>query len=142
MQRSGYVVTVLGMTIGATGLACGFGFVAAYLVMYGSPNDEWAGLGAAVVGGTVGAIVGSGTGAWLALRWRGYERAGLTGLAAAIVGPGWLWLSFFLTTAICNSTGCRGAFDGQATILGLAIGGFVIVAALSRWAVLRLPARP
>ena len=139
MQRSGYgyVVTVLGATIGAVALGFGFGFVAAYIEIQNSPNDGWAGLMGAVVGGTVGTVVGSGVGAWLALRWRGYERAAVTGWAVAILGPACLWLAFFVTSAIC-----RAACDGQATLVSLAIGGFVMVAAASRWVATRVLRRP
>ena len=127
-------MTILGATIGAVAVGFGLGALAAYIEVQNSPDDGWAGLMGAVVGGTAGAVIGSGLGAWLLLRIRGYERAAATGWAAGVLGPACLWLSFPITTALC-----RGGCDhGQAMLFGSAIGGFVAVVALSRWLAVHL----
>ena len=136
MRRSGYLATFIGACCGAVLLAFGIGAGAAYVVAKSNPYDDWAALGAAVVGGAIGAAVGAGVGTWAALRWRKHERAGITGATLAFVVPAWFAASFWLTATLCSYK-CFGPIDSQAMMLMVGFGGLFGVVGLTRWLVLR-----
>ena len=88
MKGKGYVASLLGALIGGTAFGAIVGWTAATIEMRANPDDGWAGLAGAVIGGAVGLVVGSGSGTWVALRVSRQIRAGVTAIIVAVVsGP-------------------------------------------------------